>query len=378
MKIGFLTEYFYPVKGGAENNCFYLARELAKKHEVHIFTSDRKDGNIFSKKEIIDNLIIHRYKNVFRYKYYLSFTPGFLSVLKYDLDILHQHAFGFLWHDFVILLKKFSRTKLVNTPHGPFMALQKYGFFESIFRNVLVFIELFFNKIYDAVIQVNPEQYKWITKYGVSWEKIKYVSNGISDDVFGKVDNKEFIKKYNLKRKFVISYLGRIQDYKGLDQVIKILLKLDKKIVFLAVGKDAGDKKRLITLAKRLNVQDRVIFTGEVSHEEKLKALDVSEIFILPSEWEAFGISIVEAMARRNAVISTKTEGGNFLVKKENGFVYDFGDLNSLERYVKVLFKDNKLRNSMKKVNFEKSKKFLWKNISNDLEKVYKEIFKNQ
>jgi len=374
MKIGFLTEYFYPVKGGAENNCFYLARELAKKHEIHIFTSDRKDGDIFSKEETVEGIKIHRYKNIFRYKYYLSFTPGLLNVLKYDLDILHKHAFGFLWHDFVILLKKFSKTKLVNTPHGPFMALKNYGFFENIFRKIVVFIELFFNKLYDVVIKVVPSQHEWITKYGVLENKIKYVSNGVSEDVFDKVDNKEFIKKHNLKGKFVISYLGRIQDYKGLDQVIKILPKLDKKIVFLAIGKDAGDKKRLVGLAKKLKVLDRVIFTGEISDEEKLMALDASEVFILPSEWEAFGIVIAEAMARRNAVISTKTEGGKFLVKKENGFVYDFNDLKSLEKQVKILFENKNLRENMKKNNFDKSKKFLWKNVVVDLEKVYEKL----
>ena len=174
MKIGFLIEYFYPIKGGAENNCFYLARELAKKHEVHIFTSNRKDNQILKKEEVVDNIKIHRYKNIFRYKYYLSFTPGMLDVLSYDLDILHVHSFGFLWHDKIIFFKKlFSNTKIVNTPHGPFMALTKYGFFQNIFRNIIVFLELFFNKLYDVVIQVNPSQYEWITKYGVCRNKIK-------------------------------------------------------------------------------------------------------------------------------------------------------------------------------------------------------------
>ena len=82
MKIGFLIEYFYPVSGGAENNCFYLAKELAKKHEVHVFTSDRKDEKMFKKEELIDGIKIHRYKNWFRYKYYLTFTPGFLDILS--------------------------------------------------------------------------------------------------------------------------------------------------------------------------------------------------------------------------------------------------------------------------------------------------------
>lgn len=372
MKIGFLIEYFPPVIGGAENNCFYLARELAKKHEVHVFTSDRKDKKRFKKEEIIDNIKIHRYKNWFRYKYYLSFTPGFLNILKYNLDILHVHSLGFLWHDKVVLFKKlFSKTKIVNTPHGPFMALSKYNLPENIFRNLIIFLEFFFNRLYNIVIQVNPTQYKWMIKYGISKNKIEYVPNGIPDECFSKINAKSFVNKYKLNNKFVISYLGRIQGYKGLDQVVRVLPELDKKIVFLVMGRDAGDKKRLIELSRKLKVNDRIIFTGEVSHSEKLMGLDISKIFILPSEWEAFGMGILEAMARGNAIISTKTEGGEFLVKKDNGFTYNFGDLNNLKKCIKILFKDKRLREVIQKNNINKAKEFLWKNIAKDLERIY-------
>ena len=372
MKIGFLIEYFYPVRGGAENNCFYLARELAKNHEVHVFTSDRKDGKIFKKEETFEGIKIHRYRNWLRYKYYLTFTPGFLDILNYDLNILHVHSLGFLWHDLVVLLKKLSsRAKIINTPHGPFMALPKYNFLENLFRNAVVFAELLFNHLYDAVIQVNPNQWKWMVEYGISRNKVKYVPNGILGDLFRKIDSRSFVKKYNLKNKFVVSYIGRIQKYKGLDQIIKILPRLDKRIVFLAMGKDAGDRKRLVELSKSLRVHDRVIFTGEISDNEKLSGLDASEIFIMPSEWEAFGIVILEAMARGNAIISTRNEGAEFLVKKENGLLYDLGDLNSLEKYIKILFVDNKLRDRMKKSNLERAREFLWSDIAKELEEIY-------
>jgi len=372
MKIGFLIEYFYPMKGGAENNCFYLAKELAKKHEIHVFTSDRGDKKIFNKEEVVDGVKIHRYKNWFRYKYYLTFTPGFLDVLNYNLDVLHVHSLGFLWHDVIVLLKKsFSKTKIINTPHGPFMALRNYSFLEDIFRNAVVFLELFFNRLYDAVIQVNPNQWKWMVKYGIDKNKIKYTPNGISEDIFNKVRNKKFIERYNLRNKFVISYLGRIQKYKGLEQVIRILPTLNRKIVFLAMGKDAGDRERLVELSKKLKVHDRVIFTGEVSDNEKLSGLDASEIFIMPSEWEAFGIVILEAMARGNAIISTKNEGAEFLVKKNNGLLYDFGNLKKLEENINILYKNRKLIDGMKKNNIKKAKEFLWKDIAKELERIY-------
>ena len=252
------------------------------------------------------------------------------------------------------------------------MALNKYNFLENIFRSVIIFKEYFFNKLYNVVIQVNPNQHKWITKYGVSRKKIKYIPNGISKETFDKIDNKNFIKKYNLKNKFVISYVGRIQKYKGLNQVIKVLPKLDKKIIFLVAGKDSGDKKRLIDLAIKLKVGDRIIFLGEISDKDKLRALDSSEIFILPSDWEAFGIVILEAMARNNTIISTKTEGGKFLVRKENGFTYNFGDLKKLKEIIEILFNNKKLRDTMKKNNLMKSKEFLWEDIVDDLERIYR------
>ena len=117
--------------------------------------------------------------------------------------------------------------------------------------------------------------------------------------------------------------------------------------------------------------QSSGIFTGEVSYPEKLVGLDVSEIFVLPSEWEAFGIVILEAMARGNAVISTKTEGGEFLVRKENGFVYDFGDLKKLEENINILYKNKRLMDKMKKINVKKAREFLWENIAEELERIY-------
>ena len=370
MKIGFLINYFYPMKGGAENNCFYLARELAKNHEVHVFTSLIKGRK---KYEIINNIHIHRYKTLFRYGYYLSFTPGLINALKYKLDFLHVHSFGFVYHDLILMLKKLlSRTKIMNTPHGPFMVLKYYNYFQKSFKALVGnFERVILNKFYDAVIQVNPEQYKWLTKYGIKKEKIHFVPNGIPQDAFKKVNNKEFSNKYNLKNKFVISYLGRIQAYKGLDQVIKIIPRLNRNVVFLVIGKDAGDLKRLRNLAMKLKINNQIIFTGEVSDNEVLQGLNLSKIFILPSEWEAFGISILQAMAQGNAVISTRTEGGKFLVNKENGFLYDFNDLKDLENKIKVLIADKKMLNIVGKNNINKAKQFLWDNIAKDLEKVY-------
>ena len=133
MKIGFLITYFYPKMGGAEANCYYLARELAKKHEVHVFCSGEKESE-----EIIEGMQVHRSKELFRIKYYLAYYPSIISSLaRHNLDILHVHGFGFMQHDKAvrILRQKNPALKLVGTPHGPFMALKKYSLLGSIFKN---------------------------------------------------------------------------------------------------------------------------------------------------------------------------------------------------------------------------------------------------
>ena len=147
---------------------------------------------------------------------------------------------------------------------------------------------------------------------------------------------------------------------------------MNEKVIFVAVGEDAEDKRRLIELSKELNVEERVIFTGRVSEIDKIKLLDSAKIFILPSEWEAFGISLLEAMARGKLIISTKTEGGKYLVGKENGFLYDFGDIKKLEEILRNI--TEKDLDKYKGANVKKAKEFLWSEIAEDLESVYDEI----
>ncbi|MEK6923041.1 MAG: glycosyltransferase family 4 protein [Nanoarchaeota archaeon] len=375
MKIGFLTSYFYPFMGGLESNCYYLARELAKEHAVHIFTSDRKNGMILKKKEeIIDGIHVHRSKNWFRYRYYIALNPGLLfKVLKSDLDVLHVHSLGFIWHDFIVFLKKlFSRTKLINTPHGPFMALKDYNSLANIYKFILRSIEKVLNMLYDGAIEVNDSQYIWLVKTGFKKQNIFFVPNGIPKDTFKRIDV-NVKNKYGIDNKLVISYIGRVQKYKGLDQVIRVLPYFPD-VVFVIVGEDAGDMDRLERIARELRVMDRIIFTGRVSTDEKYALLDVSKIFILPSEWEAFGISMLEAMARGNVIISTKTEGGKFLIKKDNGFLYNFGDIEELKKILMQVLNDKERMDFLIEKNIKKSKEFLWEKNARKLEEVYKTI----
>ena len=104
------------------------------------------------------------------------------------------------------------------------MALKKYNVPARTYRKIITFLEKsLFNRMYDAVVQVNPFQEPWLKELG--FKNIVLVPNGVSKDVFKKISAKDFVKKYGMKNKFVVGYLGRVQQYKGLEQVVRIQAK---------------------------------------------------------------------------------------------------------------------------------------------------------
>ena len=218
-------------------------------------------------------------------------------------------------------------------------------------------------------------------EYHIPRSKIRLVPNGIPQTSLASVSASELQKmqkKFGLEHKRVLSYLGRIQKYKGIDQVVRALPVIAKKhpdVLFVAIGKDVGDQQRLEALARSLNVTQYIVFTGEVTEQEKLALLDCSEIFLFPSEWEAFGIATLEAMARGNAVVSSTTEGSLFLIQpRKNGLLFEYGDVKELGKKVLTLLENEKLRETMQHNNRLKAQTFLWENIAKDLEAVYREI----
>jgi L-malate glycosyltransferase len=384
LKIGYLLTYFHPFKDGTENNCLYLAREMVKLgHEVHVFTSDRRDGKIVEKKEeIYDGIHIHRSKTLARYKYYVDINPGIVPlVVKQDLDVLHVHSFGFAFYDIAFMLKKAlgHKTAIINTPHGPFMSLDSYPIWQKVLRVIMATIEYPINLLYDGVIQVNTTQYPWIMKSGVKRKNIHFVPDGIPQERFRKVPIGDFKKKHSLEGKFIICNLSRVLEYKGQQYMIEVLPDIVKKhpnVVFLQMGKDHGWTEYCLKRAKELGVENHVRFLGMVTEDDKLRGLDVADIFILPSEWEAFGIVTLEAMARRTAAVCSRVEGSLWLVQPENGILHDWKDNEGLKKALLTLIEDDKLRKQMEETNYQKAVKLTNENIAREyLEPLYYKLW---
>jgi len=130
------------------------------------------------------------------------------------------------------------------------------------------------------------------------------------------------------------------------------------------MGRDEGYVRKLKTQVEKLRLKDSVRLIVNVSEEVKYVGLESSEIFYFGSQWEAFGIVLLEAMSKSNAFVSTKTEGGNFLTTDGvNGYLYDYGDTDKLLELLKDVIKDEAKMRAMQKENLERVRKYTWGNI---------------
>jgi N-acetyl-alpha-D-glucosaminyl L-malate synthase BshA len=133
------------------------------------------------------------------------------------------------------------------------------------------------------------------------------------------------------------------------DDVIRIFEKVNAKIPskLIMVG-DGPERYSCEQLARKLNLCDRVVFLGKL--RDTAHVLQISDVFLLPSETESFGLAALEAMAESVPVISSNT-GGISEVNKHgfSGFLSDVGDIDDMAKNTILLLDENTL--PMFKVN---------------------------
>jgi glycosyltransferase involved in cell wall biosynthesis len=171
--------------------------------------------------------------------------------------------------------------------------------------------------------------------------------------------------KFSFKDKIVIGYVGRISREKGLDALLDIFLKLNKKIhnIFLLIVGDGP-------IRNIFNNQKNVKVTGFVSHEDTSEYFRVIDIFVLPSLTEANSLSTLEAL--KSGVCCVNTDVGaikDYIKNGYNGFFYYNKD--ELYHLLEKLIKNEKLREEIGKNASDSVKEFTWQNTANRLKKVF-------
>jgi len=164
--------------------------------------------------------------------------------------------------------------------------------------------------------------------------------------IYNAVRPTERLERIDPTKRFVL-YVGRLAAMKGVDTFLRAAARIAEKIpdVLFVIAGEGPEYARLIHLATRLEIGERVMFLGKVSDEEREMLLSGASVFVLPSVVEPFGIAALEAMAAGVPTIVSKTSG--VAEVSSSSFRVDFWDVDEFASRIAELLEYPTLRSTM-------------------------------
>jgi glycosyltransferase involved in cell wall biosynthesis len=307
--------------GGATNFVFWLAKGLKEKNiNVKVGFGEGEYLKEKLKKENIDYVNfkwLKRTHNPLANLFFIFEIKNFLKKEKFD--VVHFNSTNAL---FGAIGTKLTKTKTVFTFHGlsildPYY--KKHIFLKPIYWIIFKFLLLFI----DAPIFVSRNNLEYAQKIKLT-KKGVVIYNGIPEPGF--FDREKAINffeeklKIDLKDRFIIGSIGRLDYQKNYEFLISIfhkILKITEKAICLIIG-DGPERKNLENLIKNLNLEDRIFLLGEIKNANQyLKSFD---LFILPSRYEGLSITLIEALFAEIPIIASDVGGNKEIIGKENVF----------------------------------------------------------
>lgn len=223
---------------------------------------------------------------------------------------------------------------------------------------------------FDRLICVsNPVKLRLSKEYGINPAKISVFYDGVDIKLIDSV-------KVARKEKNTICYVGRLIPHKHVDDLIEAVKIVKKSIpgIRLKVVGGGQELERLKALTSRLKLESSVTFFGVVpEYKDMIKELKGSQLLVLPSTREGFGIVLVEAFASNVPCVAYRSDGVVEVIdEEENGFLVKQRDIRELARRIKQLLTNKKLADSFAKKGRAKTEaSFDWNKIASKLEKFY-------
>ncbi|MDG1979798.1 MAG: N-acetyl-alpha-D-glucosaminyl L-malate synthase BshA, partial [Flavobacteriaceae bacterium] len=202
--------------------------------------------------------------------------------------------------------------------------------------------------------------------------EIKVVHNFIDTEKYDRESQNECQRIAVAKpEERILTHISNFRPVKRIEDVVKIFYNVQKQIPakLLMVG-EGPEKRNAELLVKKLGIKDKVIFLG--NSNEISKILCYTDVFLLPSESESFGLAALEAMAASTAVISTNTGGlSEVNIQGKTGYLSNLGDCDKMAMNAISILKDDETLMKFKKAAKEHTKQFCLDNILPVYENIY-------
>lgn len=321
---------FYPAwkYGGLVPSSFKLITELVKKGvTATVYTTDALDKeNRQAERGIrVNDFDVHYFKNLSNRLAWnrLFFSPELNEAVKSRLDAFDiLHIFDSRFASNVVAARTARRRRLpyVITPLDPFKGYSRKKGLKLVF-DVLFARPMMQNA--SAIIAQNFREYNSYLRMGIQHDRIRIVPNG-----FDGYDPEKVLPKGRFRAQFgipretrMILYIGRIDHVKGVDILVHSFSRLIRDQSFrdsilVIAGPDAGYLGRLKSIAHKLKLEEKVLVPGPIVGDQKLAAIVDSDVFVMPSRYEEFGIAPLEAYAYGIPVVVTSSCGVNYWMEK--------------------------------------------------------------
>lgn len=384
MKVLMVSGTFPPRKfGGVTAVSYNIAKRLVVRgHEVFIYTTDVGNDSHsrldIRNSKVIDGIHVRHFKNVnnsLAFKQRLYSPIGMITWAKKELknfDVIHLHDYRSFQNVVIHYYAKKHAIPYVLQAHGSVLP-----FFSKERLKKLYDLVWGYRILEDAskVIALTTTEAKQYTKMGVDDNKIEIVPNGIDLSEYENLpDRGIFRKKYGIKsNEKIVLYLGRIHKIKGVDLLVEAFSDLTCKIEgvkLVIAGPDDGFLSTLKMQIEFLNIGDKILFTGPLYGMDKLEAYVDADVYVLPSVYETFPNTVLEACACGAPVIVTDRCGIYDLIKKV-GYVVEYNKDQLQDAMYEIL------DNEVKRMKFGYAARelvineFSWDNSMEKLEKIY-------
>jgi alpha-1,3-mannosyltransferase len=289
MKILHVVRQFLPSIGGLEDVVYNLALEQIKNgNQVEVFTLNtdfQTDGQL-SESEIVNNIYVKRFSWIGSKRYSLCILP---TKLLNEFDVIHVHAVDF-FVEYISFLKrlKLIKPKLVLTTHGGFFHTKNNAKLKKIFFK---YITPFSLSKFDCVTCCSVNDFELFK--GLN-NKVVMIENGVGYRKLGDIPTLK--EKISNEDSFI--YFGRFSDNKRLALLIEFFSKNKNKNVRLKIiGRSkTGDTQILFDTVKYFKATN-VDLVFDITDAEILKHIYEAKFTISASEYEGFGLSIIELMS---------------------------------------------------------------------------------
>jgi len=314
MRVLHIARQFYPSVAGVERFTQDLCRYLLQRGiQSDVLTLNRcfYQPGVLPAQDSVEGIRIIRIPFWGRQR--LFFAPGVLRFVS-DYDLLHIHNVDF-FSDFLLLTRFYHRKPIIVSTHGGFfhtrrLAWLKKVYFHTITRRLLRRADkVIASSIHDRDLFISVMPGVLVIENGVDFTRLTKVRKAIEPGL--------------------LLYVGRLVSNKRVDNLIRALAFVRPTVphAHLAlIGCDfEGIAQELLALADDLGVRDAVDFVGQVSDGELAGWLARAHLFVSASEYEGFGISVLEAMSTGTlAVVNPLPSFLTFIQDGENGFLADF------------------------------------------------------